>query len=165
MCRNRRWIRMVGCLFAMTGIAPAQTRKPGLWALTTTTTWQQAPLPAGVGDPTGGGTHTTQVCVTQQYFDKYGAILPQISGCRVTNLVKKANGMTADMECTGRMSGKGSMESSWADDEHATGKVHFVGSMQVGPNSKPMEWTTASSSIYKGIDCGTVKPLSPVAEK
>lgn len=118
-----------------------------------------------MGDPTGGGTHTTQVCVTQQYFDKYGAILPQISGCRVTNLVKKANGMTADMECTGRISGKGSMESSWTDDEHATGKMHFVGSMQVGPNSKPMEWTTASGSIYNGRDCGSVKPLSPVPDR
>jgi hypothetical protein len=63
------------------------------------------------------------------------------------------------------MSGKASMESSWTDDEHATGKVHFVGSMQVGPNSKPIEWTTASSSVYKGIDCGTVKPLSPVPDK
>ena len=50
-------------------------------------------------------------------------------------------------------------------DEHATGKVHFVGSMQVGPNSKPIEWTTASSSIYKGIDCGSVKSLSPVPDK
>ena len=73
--------------------------------------------------------------------------------------------MTADMECTGMMSGRASMESSWTDDEHATGKVHFVGSMQVGPNSKPIEWTTASSSVYKGIDCGTVKPLSPVPDK
>jgi hypothetical protein len=30
MRRNRRWIRMVGCLFVMTMIAQAQTRKPGL---------------------------------------------------------------------------------------------------------------------------------------
>jgi Protein of unknown function (DUF3617) len=165
MRRTRRWITLVGCLFEMAVFAPAQTRKPGLWALTTTTTWQQSPFPAGVGDPTGDGAHTTQVCVTQQYFDKYGAILPQISGCRATNLAKKANGMTADMECTGRMSGKGSLASSWTDDEHATGKVHFVGSMQVGPNNKPIEWTTASSSIYKGIDCGSVKPLSPLPGK
>jgi hypothetical protein len=132
MRRTRRWITLVGCLFGMTVFAPAQTRKPGLWALTTTMTGQQSPFPAGVGDPAGGGPHTTAVCVTQQYLEKYGAILPQISGCRLINLVKKARGMTADMECTGRMSGKASLESSWTDDEHATGKVHFVGSMQVG---------------------------------
>lgn len=77
----------------------------------------------------------------------------------MTNLVKKPKGMTANMACTGRMSGKVTLESSWTDDEHATGKVHFAGSMQVGPNSKPTEWTSASSSIYKGADCGSVKPL------
>ena len=50
--------------------------------------------------------------------------------------------MTADLVCTGRMSGKASLESSWTDGEHATGKVHFIGSMQVGPNNKPIEWTS-----------------------
>jgi hypothetical protein len=104
--------------------------------------------------------HTTQFCVTQQYFDKYGAILPQISGCRVTNIVKKSHGMTGDMTCTGKMNGKLSLESTWIDDEHSTGKVHFMGSMQVGPTSKPVEWTTASSSIYKGADCSSVKPIA-----
>lgn len=166
MRRTRGWVTLVCCLFAMAVFAPAQTRKPGLWALTSTTTWQQSPFPAGAGGSpaSGAGTHTTQVCVTQQYFDKYGAILPPISGCRVTNLVKNAHGMTADMVCTGRMSGKGSLQSSWTDNEHATGKVHFVGSMNVGPNSKPIEWTTASSSIYKGADCGPVKPF-PMPDK
>ena len=160
MRRTRGWITLVCCLFAMTVFAPAQTRKPGLWVLTSTTKWRQSPHPEGMGgSPAGGGTHTTQFCVTQQYFDKYGAILPQISGCRVTNIVKKARGMTGEMVCTGKMSGKLSLESSWTDDEHSTGKVHFVGLMQVGPNSKPVEWTTASSSIYKGADCGSAKPI------
>lgn len=158
----------------MTVCAWAQSRKPGLWALTSTTTWQQSPVPAGVGgssaggggnSPFDGGTSITQVCFTQQQIDKYGAILPPISGCRVTNLVKRANSMTADMVCTGRMSGKGSLESSWTDGEHATGKIHFVGSMQVGPNSRPIEWTTASTAIYKGSDCGSVKPYPPMPDK
>jgi hypothetical protein len=145
----------------------AQTRKPGLWELTSTTTWQQSPFPAGTaGSPAGGGTRTTQVCLTQQQIDKYGAILPSTSaGCRLTNLVKKANGMTADMVCTGTMSGKGSLESSWTDGEHATGKVHFVGSIRVGTNSKPIEWTAASTSVYKGADCGSVKPYPTLPDK
>jgi hypothetical protein len=172
MRRNRGWIALVGCLFAMTVFALAQTGKPGLWVLTSTTKWRQSPYPEGMGgSPAAGGghsplagVHTTQFCVTQQYFDKYGAILPQISGCRVTNIVKKAYGMTGEMACTGKMSGKLSLESSWINDEHTTGKVHFVGLMQVGPTSKPVEWTTASSSIYKGADCGSVKPI-PVPDQ
>jgi hypothetical protein len=173
MRRTRGWITLIGCLFAITVLAPAQTRKPGLWELTTTMTWQQSPFPAGTGgspasgdgnSPFNSAPHTTQVCFTQQQIDKYGAILPQTRGCQVTNLVKKAHSMTADMVCTGSMSGKGSLESSWNDDEHATGKMHFVGSMQVGPNSKPIEWTTASTSFYKDADCGSVKPF-PMPDK
>ena len=76
----------------------------------------------------------------------------------------KATGMTADWVCTGRMAGKGTVESSWADPDHAKGKVHFVGSMQMGPNSKPIEYTIETSSVYKGPDCGSVKPL-PIPDK
>ena len=157
-----RWIGVVGCLAVLTLFALAQTRKAGLWELTTTTTSQSSP--SGNAEPSSGVPHTSQICVTQQYFDKYGAILPPIPGCRLTHLVKQANGMTGEMTCTGRMSGKMSLESSWTDGEHATGKVHFVGSMQVGPTSKPVEWTSASSGIYKGTDCGSLKPI-PMREE
>lgn len=149
MSLNRIGIAWVCCLLVMTVCAAAQARKPGLWELTTTTT---------TADAAAGPPHTSQFCVTQQYFDKYGAILPAINGCRVTNLTKKANGMTGEMVCTGAMNGKITLESS-GDAEHATGKVHFVGSVKVGQNSKPTEWTSASSGTYKGADCGSVKPL------
>ena len=152
-----RWIGVVCCLSVLTLFALAQTRKAGLWELTTTTTWQQSL--SGNGEPSSRVPHTSQFCVTQPYFDKYGAILPPIPGCRLTNLVKKANGVTGEMACTGKMSGKLSLESSWTDVEHATGKVHFMGSMQVGPSGKPIEWTSASSGTYKGTDCGSVKPV------
>lgn len=148
----------------------AQARKAGLWELTTTQTWQQSPLPAGMAPPGGanapfaGGTHTTKVCLTQEQIDKYGAIVPQSRGCRVTNIVKKANGMTADMECTGTMSGKGTLESTLTDEEHAKGKVHFIGTMHMGPNTRPVEWTVQSSSVFKSADCGDVKP-APMPDK
>ncbi len=160
---------VIGCLFAMTAFGLAQARKPGLWELTTTMTWQQSPLPPGMAagsgehSPFSGVPHTTQVCLTQQQIDKYGAIMPTTRGCSLTHVVKKSNSMTADMVCTGMMSGKGSLESSWVDDEHATGKMHFVGQMEFAGNSKPIEWTTASHSVYKGADCGSVKanPIMP----
>jgi hypothetical protein len=159
---TRNWIVWSSCFCAVTVLVWAQTRKAGLWELTTTQTWQQSPFPAGAAP--GGGTRTTQVCLTEQQIDKYGAIVPQTRGCQVTNIVKKANGMTADMVCTGTMSGKGTLESFSTDGEHAKGKVHFVGSIQAGPNGKPIEWTIESSSVFKSADCGAVKPV-PMPDK
>jgi Protein of unknown function (DUF3617) len=161
---------MLGCSFlAVSVFVWAQTRKPGLWEITTTTTWQQSPMPAGTpappNSPFAGGPRTTQVCLTQEQIDKYGSPLPQMRGdCSVTNIVKKPTGMTADMACTGRMTGKGTVESTLIDGEHAKGKVHFTGSLQAGANPRPVEWTSESTSVFKGADCGDVKPL-PVPDK
>jgi hypothetical protein len=161
-----------GCVFAMTILALAQSlRKPGLWEMTSTMTWQKSPMPAGMtmpagsNSPFGGGPHTTQVCLTQAMIDKYGAPTPQGRECQVANIVLKPNGMTADLVCSGRMSGKGSLESSWTDPDHAKGKVHFTGAMQMGPNSTPVEYTLESVSTYKGPDCGNVKPMFMPGDK
>jgi hypothetical protein len=137
----------------------AQSRKPGLWELTSTQTWQQSPFPSGNNVTLGNGPRTTKACLTQKQIDKYGAIVPPMRGCEIVNIVKKAHGMTADMVCTGAMNGKATLESTAIDDEHAKGKMHFIGSMKVGPNSKPVEWTTESSSVFKSADCGDVKPF------
>jgi Protein of unknown function (DUF3617) len=139
-------------------IAWPQTRKAGLWRVTSTVTWQQSPFPKGMGPM--GGPHTTEVCVTQEQIDKYGTVPPQTRGdCQVTNITKTDHGMTAEMECSGRMQGKGNVEASWTDDTHATSRLHFTGSMQMGPSSKPFEWTIESSSVFEGSDCGSVKPM------
>jgi hypothetical protein len=157
--RIHRTVLVAGaCVLALGIFAWAQTRKAGLWEATSTMTWQQAPFPAGMGP--AGGPHTTQVCVTQDQIDKYGTVPPQTRGdCQVTNIVKKATGMTADMVCSGHVNGQGTIEASWTDDSHSTAKVHFTGAMQMGPNSKPVEWTVESTSVYKGADCGSVKPI------
>jgi hypothetical protein len=169
MRKTQVWIAMGCCFFFMAQLACAQaSRKPGLWEMTSTMTWQQSPMPAGMtmppgaSSPFGGGPHTTQVCLTQAQIDKYGAPPPQ-SGrngqCQISNVQKHSNSMTADWICTGMMAGKGYVESSWTDSDHATTKVHFLGSMQMGPNATPIEYTIQASSIYKGPDCGSVKPL------
>jgi hypothetical protein len=154
------------CLLTLAVFAWAQAvRKPGLWEMTTTTTWQKTPLPPGMTMPAGANnpfaptTRTTQVCLTQEMIDKYGAPIPNNSGCVLSNVVLKPSGMTADMVCTGRMNATASIESSWSDPNVAHGKVHFVGSMQMGPNPTPIEMTILSTSVYKGPDCGSVKPL------
>ncbi len=160
MRRIRVWITLASCVLVVAASASALDRKAGLWELTTTMTWQKSPY-GGAGNPaTAGGPHSTPVCFTREQIEKYGAIIPPLHpGCRIVNLVKKAGSMTADMVCTGKMSGKASLESSWSDAEHATGHMHFVGSIQAGPHTMPVEWTTESSSVFKGADCGAVKPF------
>jgi hypothetical protein len=167
MRTTRTYFTLGCCLLAMAVFAWAQsTRKPGLWEMTSNMTWQQSPMPpgmtmpAGANNPFAGGPRTTQVCLTQAMIDKYGAPTPQSRNgeCQIANVVLKATSMTADWICTGRMAGKGTLESSWNDPDHAIGKVHFMGAMQMGPNSKPLEYTIESSSVYKGADCGSVQP-------
>lgn len=158
--RIRRTVLLVGvCGAALGMLVSAQGRRAGLWEVTANMTWQQSPFPGGMG-PMGGGPHTTQVCVTQEQIDKFGTVPPQAHGsCQVTDVVKKADGMSAALVCTGPMSGKGDIQASWNDDLHATSKVHFLGAMQMGPNPKPVEWTVETTSVFKGADCGGVKPL------
>jgi len=170
MRKTRVWITLCCCLFALAVFAWAQAnRKPGLWEMTTTMTFQQSPLPPGMqvppGSPFSGAPRTTQVCVTQAMIDRYGAPMPQGRDCQVTNVSIHATGMTADWVCSGQMSGKGSLESNWSEPDHARGKVHFVGTMQMGPRSAPVEWTSNSVSVYKGPDCGSVKPIAMPADK
>ena len=162
---RRRFLKVFApllCLVLATAVfAWAQTRKAGLWETTSTMTWQQSPMPNGMAPPGAmAGPHTTQICLTQAMIDKYGAPLPQTrNDCQVTNIQRGDHGMTAEMVCSGRMTGKGTVESSWSDSEHATGKVHFTGSIQAGPSPRPVEWTSTSTSVFKSPDCGDVKPL------
>lgn len=168
MRHTQRCIALSCCLFAAVNLGSAQTRKPGLWELTTVMTWQQTPLPpsmvaaAGPNSPFAPTTHTTQVCLTQAMIDKYNAIIPDShSGdCTVANLVKSSHGMSADWLCKGKMSGKGTLESTWSEDGRAKGKVHFAGSLQAGSNPLPVEWTAESTSVFKASDCGSVKPIT-----
>ncbi len=166
MRTTRLWIPAACCVAASALLLMAQpNRQPGLYETTSNMTWQQSPMPNGMQMP-GGGPHTTQMCFTQEMIDKYGAPAPQQSrgNCQMANVNKTATGMTADWICTGQMNGKGSVESSWTGDGKSTAKVHFAGTMQMGPRSAPIEWTIESTSAYKGPDCGNVKPIQMPAK-
>jgi len=153
------------CMIASAVLAAAQfDRKPGLWEVTAKMTWKQ--LPAGKSghggaSPPMNAPHTTQVCLTQEMIDKYGGPILQThnNDCQVSNMHRTANSMTADWNCNGRMKGKGTIEYSWTDENQVSGKIHFVGTMQLGESdARPVEWTNESTSIYKGPDCGDAKP-------
>jgi len=169
MSKTRVWIILSCCLFALAVVALAQSmRKPGLWEMTSSMTYQQSPFPPGMpaaAIAAMSAPHTVQVCLTQAMIDKYGAPMSQNRDCQITNIQLRSSSMSADMVCSGKMNGKGTMESSWTDGNHARGKVHFAGTMQSGQNSMPVEWTVESSSVYKGPDCGSVKPMSMPAGK
>jgi len=162
----RLWITICLCLFAVTITASSQAvRKPGLWEMTTNMSWQKSPMPAGMNMPAGmkspfsGMTTTMQVCLTQEMIDKYGAPVSQNQrDCKVENIVMHATSMTADLICSGKMNGKGEMQSSWSGGNTATGRTHFAGTMQMRQNATPVEWTVDYTSSYKGPDCGSVKP-------
>jgi hypothetical protein len=154
------------CLLGVSMLAAAQSiRKPGLYEITSKTTWKQSPIAAGKDVPAGtksifsGEPHTSQVCLSQEMIDKYGAPMPQSRDCEVQNLVKTDRSMKGDWVCSGRMEGKGTLESASTEDGRSKGKVYFVGTMQMGAEKRPAEFTIESSSIFKGYDCGDVKPL------
>ncbi|HWT65410.1 MAG TPA: DUF3617 family protein [Terracidiphilus sp.] len=147
------------CIVLLGVFAWAQGRKPGLYEVTSKMTWQQSPFPGGMGP--GGGAHTTQVCVTQEQIDKYGDVPPQTrSNCQVTDIKKESSSMHATITCSAPMAGTGTVETRWnsADSSHST--IHFTGNMQMGSDSKTIEWTVESDSTYKGADCGSVKPIA-----
>lgn len=175
MSKTQVRVTLAFCVLAVTIVAFAQAaRKPGLWAMTSTITWQKSPMPPGVTLPQGMSnpfaptTRTTDVCLTQEMIDKYGAPMAYAQAgesCTVSNVVLKPTSMSAEMTCTGRMNAHATIESSWPDGNTAHGTVHFTGTMQMGANSIPVEYTVESTSAYKGADCGSVKPLPMPASK
>jgi hypothetical protein len=145
---------LLASLFAFALSASPQDRKPGLYELTLTTTTVS---PSATTYPP----RTSQVCLTQQLIDKYGAIVPEnlTRACQLANVVKKPGGMTADLVCSGFIMGKGTLEVNWSDSEHAKGNLHFSGTIHPGDNEIKIEWSAATSSVYKGPDCGALKPV------
>jgi hypothetical protein len=73
--------------------------------------------------------------------------------------------MTANVSCVGSMTGTGTVETTFVDADTAQTKVHITGTMQMGQNSRPIDVTMQSKSVYKGPDCGSVKPMEMPAAK
>ena len=165
-------IALAGFLFSAAVIVVAQDKdtthhygKAGRWEVTTTMTWQKSPVrPGSPGGPPAAGSHTTAVCLTQAMVDA-GALLPQSRGeCHIQNKVARPGSVTANYLCTGKMKGMGNLESNFPDLEHVTGSIHFVGTLDVNGHAQPIEWTTTSSAVFKGAQCGdnaTPAPANP----
>jgi hypothetical protein len=173
--RKMNFLIGMGCCLLVTSLAAhsQSQRKPGLYEVTSTLSMGGATapqLPPNVQLPPGVqmlgaammAPHTTQVCVTQAMIDKFGgpSPAPQHGNCQVTNVSFKPDGMTANIQCTGQMTGTGTVQATYVDANTTQSKVHMSGTMQMGQNSRPIDMSISSTSIYKGADCGDVKPFT-----
>jgi hypothetical protein len=151
-------------LILLAGLAAyaQSSRKPGLYEVTSTLSFGGASLPPGM--PSGAGNpmaapRTTQVCVTQEMIDKYGGPnpSPQRGDCQLTDVSMSPNGMKAKISCTGQTTAAGTVESTWTAEGTGKTTVHITGAM--GPSARPMDITMQANSVYKGADCGDIKPM------
>ncbi len=162
---SRFWIALGYCLFAMAIVGSAQTRKTGLWGVSSNTRIQQpgdAPsnfLASSSDSQLTAGPNGFPQCYSRELIDNYGVVLPpSLRDCRLTNIVKSDNRFNADMTCKGLYNGKGSIESAWMDEYHVVGKVRFVAKMKEPTNALAMHWTQEVSAVFKSPDCGNIKP-------
>jgi hypothetical protein len=179
MNKSRVWTIVGCCGVALTALAWSQSqRKAGLWEVTTQMNMAGAPqmpqLPPGTQLPPGMtmpaspfAPHTSEVCVTQAMIDKYGSPYsnPPRGDCKITNISMRSDGMSATMVCTGQMNATGQVETTFVDSNTTKTNVHITGTMQMGPNSRPIDMTMQSTSTYKGADCGSVQPLAMPASQ
>ena len=163
MLKNRVWITLMLCLVSGPVSSLAQSLKPGLWIISTTTKIQQpGEAPGNFGasqaqssaEPAG-----LQACMTQEMIDKYGVVLPpSLRDCELTNVVQAADSFHADMTCKGSYNGVGSIESTWSDPDHVVGKVRFVAKTKETTNARQLAWFEDVTALFKSSDCGNVKP-------
>ena len=156
---KRTWMGMVVgcCLIALAASAHGQ-RKAGLWEVTSQMSMSGMP-----NMPSMGG-QTREVCVSQAMVDKYGGPYsnPQNSECQVTNLSLTTSGMTANLTCTGRANGTGTVSAMFVDAN--TTKTTVQMNMTTG-NGQQMNMTMQSTASFKGSDCGSVQPLALPPDK
>jgi len=153
MSKTRIWMTLGCCIVALAAQMHGQSRKPGLWEVTSSMSMSGMPnMPAM-------GSHTTQVCVTQAMIDKYGGPTtnPGRGNCQMTNVQLTATGMTASMSCSGQMTMTGTVQTTFVDANTTRTTVNMTTTMG---NGQTMNMTTQSTATYKGADCGSVKPLA-----
>ena len=142
---------------------PAQQHKAGLWEVTSKTSLMQRGDPEGHFKPDVTGEQsrdsaTLPACYTGDLINQYGVALPpSLRDCELLNVVRRPESLRADVSCAGTYNGKGSLETVWIDENHITGKVHFT-SKSRGTPPMMIRWTQDVSAVFKGADCGSIRP-------
>jgi hypothetical protein len=170
MSKITMWIMTTCCAAVLvTSVYGQSKQQPGLWEVTTQISMggamQMPQMPPGVNLPAAlnpFAPKTSQLCVTQAMIDKYGAPYsnPPRSNCQVTDIQTKPDGMTATVKCTGNMDATGTVQSTFVDSTTTKTTMHIIGTMQQGSRNMPVDMTVQSTSVFKGADCGSVKPVA-----
>ncbi|MGA3034174.1 MAG: DUF3617 family protein [Terracidiphilus sp.] len=152
MNKSYVWAVLALCIASLS--AQAQSRKPGLWEVTSS--MNMAGMPSNMPNM---GSHTTQVCVTQAMIDKYGGPTsnPGRGNCQMTDVSLTASGMTAKMSCSGQMNMTGTVQTTFVDANTTKTTVTMT---MTSPNGQTMNMTTQATATYKGADCGSVQPMA-----
>ncbi|HVU20623.1 MAG TPA: DUF3617 domain-containing protein [Rhizomicrobium sp.] len=151
------------CLLAAgAGPALALHAKPGEWQIVMKINLSGMPEipPAqlakmramGIHLPLGGDAMTVTHCITpsEAAMDKIPAMTKDRQKyCAMQNMKTSANGMSADMICTGKVQGSGHMDVHFDSPEHYAGKV----SMNVVANGHPMNSSSTFDATWLSADC------------
>jgi hypothetical protein len=154
---------------AAAGAAISAARiQPGLWRISTTLDMGQA-MPQltpqeiaqmramGVQLPAPGQPMISEVCVTaaQAALDTPPNLERTQSGCAAQNVKNAGNKVSSDIVCTGRIQGKGVMETTYSGMTHYQGTYNFNGTAE----GRPQSVKSAFSANFVSANCGSVKPL------
>lgn len=106
----------------------------------------------GIHLPVGGDAVTVTHCMTpsEAAMDKIPAMAKEHQKyCKMQNMKASADGISADMVCTGRVQGSGHMAVRFDSPEHYAGKV----SMNAVANGHPISTTSTFDAKWLSADC------------
>lgn len=166
--RVSKRIVIAGCGIAALAVAAvpaiAGHGKAGLWSVTVTTDMAGMPnmpdmskLPPEAqaamrahGVTMNGHTITAQHCMTQAEVDANGPPpMRNHKECTMANMKTGPGTYSADMTCTGNMTGTGHVQVSFDSAEHYAGKTTLSGTA----NGHPVNMTTSFEGHWVGADC------------
>jgi hypothetical protein len=136
--------------------------KAGLWNVTVTTNAGGAAMPdmsklppeaqammRARGMNMSGHSITVQHCMTQAEVDAASPPAIRQKECKIANARTSGNSFSADMTCSGEMTGTGHMEVTYDSPEHYAGKSTMNGQV----NGHPMATSTSFEGRWVGADC------------
>lgn len=139
--------------------------KAGLWNITTTINLgagmpdlsklppelqaqAQAALRAQ-GITMNGNTMSVQHCMTPAEVSAGHPDVSNLRQCQMSNMRQTASGFSADVGCSGQISGTGHVAFNFDSAEHYTGRISIVGTAQ----GRAVNTTTALEGRWVSADC------------
>lgn len=157
-------------------VSAAEQMKPGLWEVTIKSdAFKNIPKMSpeqmkqmrdmGVNIPQmQDGGMLSKVCITKEMAarDAAAEMAQNESGCESKNVQRTGRSYSADIVCNGpNMKGSGKVKGSYTSNERFSSIYEFKGTA----HGQPVNHRQESSGKWLSADCGSVKPISPPANK